>query len=414
MTTTINASTTAGLVQTADTSGVLALQTAGTTAVSISASQVVTVTNDTVINGITVGKGGGAVSTNTAVGVSALAANQAGGTNNTAIGNSALDSNTTGDANTAVGDNALQANTTASNNTAVGYQAGYSQTTSPDNVFMGNKAGYLTSTGSGSNTFIGQQAGYSHTTGQNNQFFGGGSGYYITTGSKNTVIGAYTGNQGGLDIRTASNNIVLSDGDGNIKFSASASFFSLNGFNADGDIGGTPATTTWSSNLSDGVRCNQPGTSYWNRASDGNVINWRKAGTSCGNISVSGTSTTYGTSSDYRLKENITPMTGALAKVAQLKPVTYTWKEDGKPSQGFIAHEIQAIVPECVVGEKDAVDKDGNPDPQNLDTSFLVATLTAAIQELKTIVDAQAELISGQAATINALVTRIEALENRA
>jgi hypothetical protein len=91
----------------------------------------------------------------------------------------------------------------------------------------------------------------------------------------------------------------------------------------------------------------------------------------------------------------------------QLKPVTYTWKESGKTSQGFIAHELQAIVPECVVGEKDAVDKDGNPDYQNLDTSFLVATLTAAIQELKTLVDAQSALITGQAAEIVALKAKV-------
>ena len=117
-----------------------------------------------------------------------------------------------------------------------------------------------------------------------------------------------------------------------------------------------------------------------------------------GVISTSGTSTAYTTSSDYRLKENIAPMTGALATVAQLKPVTYKWKVDGSSGQGFIAHELQAVVPDCVNGEKDAVetytDEDGNeqtkPKYQGVDTSFLVATLTAAIQELKAIVDAQA------------------------
>ena len=90
----------------------------------------------------------------------------------------------------------------------------------------------------------------------------------------------------------------------------------------------------------------------------------------------------YSTSSDYRLKENIQPMTGALATVAQLKPVTYKWKSDGSDGQGFIAHELQSVVPDCVTGQKDAVDADGNPKYQGIDTSFLVATLTAAIQEL--------------------------------
>lgn len=109
-----------------------------------------------------------------------------------------------------------------------------------------------------------------------------------------------------------------------------------------------------------------------------------------GGISQSTTSTTYSTSSDYRLKENVQPMTGALAKVAALKPVTYTWKANGSDGEGFIAHELQAVVPQCVTGEKDAVDSEGNPIYQGIDTSFLVATLTAAIQELKAIVDAQA------------------------
>jgi hypothetical protein len=113
-----------------------------------------------------------------------------------------------------------------------------------------------------------------------------------------------------------------------------------------------------------------------------------------GNINTSGSATAYVTSSDYRLKENIAPMIGALDKVQQLKPVTYTWKSDGTESQGFIAHELQAVVPDCVIGEKDAVDEDGNIKPQGVDTSFLVATLTAALQELKAIVDAQATEIA--------------------
>ena len=108
-----------------------------------------------------------------------------------------------------------------------------------------------------------------------------------------------------------------------------------------------------------------------------------------GSILTSGSTTTYSTSSDYRLKEDIAPMTGALAKVAALKPVTYKWKVDGTDGQGFIAHELAEVVPQCVIGEKDAVNADGNPVYQGIDTSFLVATLTAAIQELKVIVDAQ-------------------------
>ena len=74
-------------------------------------------------------------------------------------------------------------------------------------------------------------------------------------------------------------------------------------------------------------------------------------------------------------------MTGALTKISKLNPVTYTWKSDNSSGQGFIAHELQAIIPDAVTGVKDAVDAEGNPVYQGVDTSFLVATLTAAIQE---------------------------------
>ena len=113
------------------------------------------------------------------------------------------------------------------------------------------------------------------------------------------------------------------------------------------------------------------------------------SGTKIGSITVATSSTVaYNTSSDYRLKENIAPMTGALAKVALLKPCTYTWKIDGSNGQGFIAHELAEVCPEAVTGEKDAVNEDGTINPQGIDTSFLVATLTAAIQELKAEFDA--------------------------
>jgi hypothetical protein len=133
------------------------------------------------------------------------------------------------------------------------------------------------------------------------------------------------------------------------------------------------------------------------QGSDGTAITIRRSNTTVGTISVTTSATAYNTSSDYRLKENIAPMTGALARVAALKPVTYKWKADGSDGEGFIAHELQAVVPDCVTGAKDAVDADGNPQYQGIDTSFLVATLTAAIQE--------------QQALITSLTARIAALE---
>jgi hypothetical protein len=124
---------------------------------------------------------------------------------------------------------------------------------------------------------------------------------------------------------------------------------------------------------------------------------FRENGTNVGTIITTSSTTAYNTSSDYRLKKNVAPMTGALATVAQLKPCTYKWKIDNSDGQGFIAHELQAVVPQAVSGAKDAVDANGNPDYQGVDTSFLVATLTAAIQE--------------QQAIISDLKARIEVLE---
>lgn len=118
-----------------------------------------------------------------------------------------------------------------------------------------------------------------------------------------------------------------------------------------------------------------------------------------GSIGTSGTSTSYNTSSDYRLKEQVQPMTGALAKVALLRPVTYKWKVDGSDGEGFVAHELAEVVPDAVTGEKDAVNEDGSIKPQGIDTSFLVATLTAAIQELKAELDtAKARIAALEAA----------------
>jgi len=100
-----------------------------------------------------------------------------------------------------------------------------------------------------------------------------------------------------------------------------------------------------------------------------------------GSIQTNATNTLYNTTSDYRLKEDVVPMTGALNIVSNLKPCTYTWKVNGSAGQGFIAHELQEVIPDAVTGEKDAVDDKGDPKYQMVDTSFLVATLTAGLQE---------------------------------
>jgi len=103
-----------------------------------------------------------------------------------------------------------------------------------------------------------------------------------------------------------------------------------------------------------------------------------------GYILTNGSATTYATSSDYRLKEDVQPMVGASGRVLALNPVNFAWKVDGTRVDGFIAHEAQAVVPEAVTGEKDAVDAEGNPEYQGIDQSKLVPLLTAALQEALT------------------------------
>jgi len=164
----------------------------------------------------------------------------------------------------------------------------------------------------------------------------------------------------------------------------------LNTTDADAFIGSSTSQTGFSFRPGLAPRLSLVNDFYINRSNgDGNIFEFRRNGTAVGRITVSSGATSYVTSSDYRLKQDIVPMTGALAKVSALNPVTYKWKSDGSSAEGFIAHELAEICPQAVSGEKDAVDAEGNPQYQGIDTSFLVATLTAAIQELKAIVDAQ-------------------------
>ena len=147
---------------------------------------------------------------------------------------------------------------------------------------------------------------------------------------------------------------------------------------------------------------------------DGAVVQLRKSAIIVGSISVTASATAYNTSSDYRLKEDWQPITGASERVLALNPVNFAWKIDGSRVDGFIAHEAQEVVPEAVHGVKDGMqveeyeispaveavyDEEGNlvseaveavmgtrevPDYQGIDQSKLVPLLTAALQEALT------------------------------
>lgn len=123
-------------------------------------------------------------------------------------------------------------------------------------------------------------------------------------------------------------------------------------------------------------------------------------GTVSGSIIASGGSTSFNTSSDYRMKENDVGLdtSAALAKIMSLRPVTFDWKEQfgGRKGIGFIAHELDLVAPECVNGEKDAVNDDGTINPQSVDTSWLIPSMCSAMQK-------QQEMIEQLSAQIAAL-----------
>jgi len=122
---------------------------------------------------------------------------------------------------------------------------------------------------------------------------------------------------------------------------------------------------------------------YCNSATyNGAAIDFLNAsGTRVGYILPSASSTTYSTSSDYRLKEDWVAVADASTRVNALKPVNFAWKATGTRVDGFLAHELAEVVPEAVTGEKDAVDAEGKPVYQGIDQSKLVPLLTAALQE---------------------------------
>jgi trimeric autotransporter adhesin len=352
------------------------------------------------VNGLTVGRGAGAVSTNTAVGASALAANTTGaqntavgreallsnlgGTANSAFGEDALVFNDSGSYNTAHGARALFSNTTASNNTAVGYQAGYTNQTGDRNTFLGYLSGNLTT--SAFNTFVGARSGL-NSTGERNTFVGAvssdpgvanyGCGELMTTGSKNTILGGYNGNQGGLDIRTADNYIVLSDGDGNPRgiFDGSGNFL-------------VAATTSAATNNTDGFRVIAGGIPTVQRGAAGSFAifyNYSDSATIGSITNSGGVATLFNTTSDYRLKTVTGAVTGQGARIDALEPVEYTWNSDGSRSRGFLAHKFQEVYASSVNGTKDAVDKDGKPLYQSMQagSSEVIADLVAEIQSLR-------------------------------
>ena len=493
--------TVAGFLDSALTSGRVPYAT--TSGELIDSSNLLYSGTDLTVYGITVGRGAGAVATNTAVGASALINNSTGAyntavgmqalqsnttaSNNTAVGYQAGYSNTSGIYNTAVGFQAMYINvsganntavgrgamygyngtgvgthntavgdlsmfwadtgnyntsmgstslntlTTGSNNVAIGYSAGSALTTGGNNTIVGMGAGSNTLGGSnntfvgqyagglagygpltgGGNTCIGPASGINLTSGSYNTFIGPqgsvnqGSGGLMTSGSKNTILGAYNGNQGGLDIRTASNYIVLSDGDGNPRgifdnsgnllvgttsgsyhrfLKSSSSDFAVQSANtsASAPYGHLITFTAAAPNdaTSMFLRCDDTGqTGRIQLRSNGGIANY-----SGNNVNLS----------DRREKTNFAPAKSYLDTICAIPVQTFNYidqsEDDPGLTLGVVAQDVQAVAPELVMESNWGTEEEPKMRLSIYQTDLQYA-LMKCIQELKSELDSvKAEL----------------------
>jgi trimeric autotransporter adhesin len=378
-------------------------------AVSTIDSSSLNATSDLVINGLTVGKGGGSVSTNTAVGASALAGNSSGaqstalgyqalqtltnGTYNTAVGYQALNTTSTnnhntavgktalaacvGDQNTAVGSNSLRVSTSGASNVGVGYGSLTSNTTGSYNIGIGDSALQANTTASNS-TAVGYQALYSNTATQNTAI--GSQALYSNTAVNNVAIGY----QAGYGNTSGAGNIFIGQGAGYSTYQATTGSFNIL-------IGATAQNSATGNGNEIVIGTNNP----TGKGSSTGYINSNGGGIYQGNNSSS-----WSTTSDFRLKKNIVDNTEGLDKISQIRVRNFEYRLPEEVTEldptcavqrtgvqlGVIAQELREVCPDCVKEESTGV---LSVDPDNLTWHML-----NAIKDLKTIVDAQAAEIA--------------------
>ncbi len=371
---------------------------------------------------------GAAVATtasNTAVGAFALDA--ATGSENTALGAGSLgDASNTGTKNTAVGFDALNSTTSGSQNTVMGYEAGKTNEAGGYNTFVGYKAAYTSNnSGNALNTCIGYQAGYSLTTGSQNCFVGQsepnngyGAGHFVTTGTKNTILGGYNGNQDSVDIRTLSNFIVLSDGDG----------FPRAYWDNTGRMAVTQAPTSQmaqfdNTNTSYGsvgvasnvTRTSTGGTYFFFSARDTSAGTYRFYVQDDG--SIKNTTGTYAAISDEKLKENIEDSGSQWDDIKAIRVRKFSMKEFNKDKPdmiGVIAQEVEAAGMDGLVDDVPDRDEDGaalETSTKTFKYSILYMKAIKALQEAMTRIETLETQNTTQATQIADLITRVTALE---
>jgi hypothetical protein len=393
--------------------------TAYNTAVGVNAGQIITTGIENTLIGGLAGTALTDADYNVAVGVSALSADTK-GNRNVAIGYHALVTQNftsiTDSYNVAVGYGAGSAVTTGIQNTLIGSLAGDGIVEGARNTALGNRALSGAVAGSNNNTCIGMDAG-TVTTGNNNTYVGayngssGGCGALMTSGSNNTILGSYNGNQHGLDIRTASNTIVLSDGDGNprLRFNSSGYALFSNDYNSStrkasathvvhqttGDatfiVENSHASLPYGmymdfsaaspdNNSNYFIACADTTSNRFLVYSDGDVVNHDDS---------------YGGISDIKLKEQITDASSQWNDIKALTIRKYKFKTDVATGDsdahwriGVIAQEVEQAGMGGLVKDNPDLDKNTNEDlgttTKSVKSSVLYMKAVKALQEAMT------------------------------
>jgi hypothetical protein len=365
---------------------------------------------------------------NVAMGTHTLGNTTTGG-NNTATGYAALNLSTTGINNTATGYDALRLNTTGNNNVGIGAYAGDNITTGSSNIIIGSGVDAPSATASNQlnigNTIYADMSNNKFGIGISDPLMTieartGGAKFgqvYFSSENANTINSGYDANsladmwinyRGYQDGQTQFRDLRVGNGKG----TQMAHF--------DGDtgriqFGGSYGTSSYSekfkvySTNTYTIVSQRTGTGY-----EGHMV-FQNGNGAVGSIFTNGSGTSYNTSSDYRLKENVVPMSGSIDRLKELKPSRFNFIADADTTvDGFLAHEAQEVVPECVAGTKDAMrDEEYEVTPAVMDGETVV---TEAVMGTRSVPDYQgidqSKLVPLLVASLQEAIARIEVLEN--
>jgi hypothetical protein len=385
-----------------------------------------TLANDASISGLTVGKGGGSVATNTVVGVSALAATNTGGYCN-AFGQNALAATTSGKGNIGIGVSALLVNTSGSNNVAIGSYDGVDgpalryNTTGSNNIAIG-RSSLLNNTTADGNVAIGFEAGYTLTTGPANTFVGYRAGKNVGNNGNVTAIGSnalLTCTTGGTIVAVGDDSLRLLTTATNCTAvgQGSASALTTGIWNICLGSGTFPQLTTGDSNIAigraaggtlvsgnNGIYIGRDALASASGAAKENVFGYGLTGkgdatTFIGTVGTSNVyqvnnSASWATTSDLRLKKNIVDNNQGLDVINQIRVRNFEYRTEEEITElpknqiikksgvqlGVIAQELQSVLPDCVKQESTGV--------LSVDSDNLTWYMINAIKELKAEFDA--------------------------